>query len=271
MKYFKILKQTFWDWWDNISYSLLTSILGSCNPFFIIILAAFRWSFSDDFTFLLQYGKEFFVVLMTSLIIIPIFPTTIAAYSLQNKIIDLKLENFFVQFWRELKKYLGRGLLFTLINGIVGFLLSYSIIFYSDFLKDWYPFNYILIGLSALFIFLILLSQFIMLPLVVKDDYPVLEYYVISFYMTLKNGLLLLALFLFQSIMVFIFFIPVIVPFLTIIPIVVYFGFVSTFHIWAFKYIDGEVDVSVPLRKRKIREIFSPFAGIRKNRKKDNK
>lgn len=271
--FFKILKRTFWGWWDNISFSFLTSIMGATNPFFIVLLSTFRWIVAEDFEIVIKYQNLFFVLIIVCLLSIAVFPTTIAAYAIQRRLLKGDTEKFFLYYWKGLKKYFGRGMLLTLINTIIGGLLAYSIVYYNTALSSWYPFNYILIGISGLFILLFLLSQIVMIPLVITDDYKISEYYLISFHMTLKNGLRIALVAIVNFIMVVIFFIPIISPFLIIVPIVAYYGFASTLHLWTFSYVDGSVSVEDVLPKRKFKELFTPFANmfVSKSKRKKRK
>jgi hypothetical protein len=275
--FFSIIKRTFWSWWDNLSYAVFTSLLGAANPFYLVIIAGFRWLFAEDMGFILQYKDAFFLVLMGSILNMQTFPTTLAAYSMQAKLIDGETKSYFREYWGELKKLLGKGLIFTLINTTAGLLLGYSILYFRDKLVNLYPWNYILIGLSGWFIFSFLLSQFIMAPLVIsdlaekkEDRLKIGSYYMISLYWMVKKGLVMLGLAIINLLIFFIFTIPAVSPFLTVIPIFAYMGFVTTMHTWTYRYVFDDFPQGKDFPKRSVRDLFSPFSGkLRKQEAED--
>ncbi|OHD56744.1 MAG: hypothetical protein A2014_02330 [Spirochaetes bacterium GWF1_49_6] len=275
--FFSIIKRTFWSWWDNLSYAVFTSLLGAANPFYLVIIAGFRWLFAEDMGFILQYKDAFFLVLMGSILNMQTFPTTLAAYSMQAKLIDGETKSYFREYWGELRKVFGKGMIFTLINTTAGLLLGYSILYFRDKLVNLYPWNYILIGLSGWFIFSFLLSQFIMAPLVIsdlaekkEDRLKIGSYYMISLYWMVKKGLVMLGLAIINLLIFFIFTIPAVSPFLTVIPIFAYMGFVTTMHTWTYRYVFDDFPQGKDFPKRSVRDLFSPFSGkLRKQEAED--
>lgn len=266
--FFSIIKRTFWSWWDNLSYAVFTSLLGAANPFYLVIIAGFRWLFAEDMGFILQYKDAFFLVLMGSILNMQTFPTTLAAYSMQAKLIDGESKSYFREYWGELRKVFGKGMIFTLINTSAGLLLGYSILYFRDKLVSFYPWNYILIGLSGWFLFSFLLSQFIMSPLVIsdlaekkEDRLKIGSYYMISLYWMVKKGLVMLGLAIINLLIFFIFTIPAVSPFLTVIPIFAYMGFVTTMHTWTYRYVFDDFPQGKDFPKRSMRDLFSPFSG----------
>jgi hypothetical protein len=275
--FFGIIKRTFWTWWDNLSYSIFTSMLGAANPFYLVIIAGFRWLFAEDVTLILQYKDAFFLVLMASILNMHTFPTTLAAYSMQVKLIDGETKSFFREYWGELKKMFGKGMIFTLINTAAGLALGFSILYFRDKLVNIYPWNYILIGISGWFIFSFLLSQFIMSPLVVsdleekkEDRLKIGSYYMISLYWMVKKGLLMLGVALMNVFIFILFTIPAVSPFLTVIPIFAYMGFITTMHTWTYRYIFDDFPKGKDFPKRSVRDLFSPFSGKLKKLEEEN-
>lgn len=262
----KILKRTFWSWWDNISYSILTSVLGGTNPFFLWFLATFHYTVAN-FDLVVDNPDEFTVFFSIMLLTLHVFPTTLASYAMQSQLIDGKMNRFFRSWWEALKKYFVRGIVVTLINGAAGYMLGNSVVYYKNALESIYPFNYVLIGFSGLFFFILLISQIIMIPLMVTDKYKIYEYYLIAIHMTFKKGFVILLVGLINVIIFLIFMIPVVSPFLVVVPLIAYFGFAGTLHHWTFRYADGQVDKNADTPKRKIGEIFSPFGNLFKSRK----
>ncbi len=267
--FFKIVRRTFWSWWDNLSYSILTSLFGAANPFYLAFLAGCMWALSVDFQLFIDYQDVFIILVSISLLAMNAFPTTMAAFSVQSKLIDGSLGKFVKAYFAELKRLFWRGLGLSLVNGLAGYLLAYSFLFYRDRLADWFPFNYILIGLSALFYFVLLLSQIILVPLAASDDYPLFEYYLISTHMTFKNGFALFGVSVLHLLITVLFTVPVVTPFLVVLPMVAYYGLIMTLHTWAFRYSDGQVPENEEWTKRNGKELLSPFVSPFKKRKKD--
>ena len=277
--FFGIIKRTFWSWWDNLSYSVFTSLLGAANPFYLVLIAGFRWLLAEDIGFLIQYKDVFFLIIAGSILNMQTFPTTLAAYSMQAKLIDGEVKSFFREYWGELRKVFGKGMIMTLINTVAGLILGYSILYYRDHLANLYPLNYILIGLSGWFVFSFLLSQFIQVPLIISDLKEKKEdrqkiggYYIVSFYWMVKRGLVMLAVGMFNLFIFFLFTIPAVSPFLTIVPIFAYMGFATTLHIWTYRYVFDDFPQGKDFPKRKFKDMLTPFGGrlAKKNDENDD-
>ena len=269
----KIIYRTFWSWWDNFSYSIITSFFGSTNPFFLIFLATFQWILgllTQSVTSLDVYKDLIFVLCITTLVNIHTFPTTVVAYALQDKLIDGPIDQFFRTYWTELKRIFGRTMIVTLINIVIGGLLAFSFLFYNSAFPADNPLKFILIGISAWFLLILLISQIYMVPLMVREKYRFWEYYMISIYMTFKHAFLILGVSLVNAIIFLLFAIPIVSPFLVVVPIVAYFGLVSTLHIWTFRYVDGEISMKDPMRRRKLRELFAPFINLLTGKRNDS-
>lgn len=268
--FFKIVRRMFWTWWDNLSYSILTSLFGAMNPIYLAFLAGCMWALSVDFQLFVDYKDSFIILAGIAVMSMNVFPTTLAACSIQGRLIDGKVRKFVKEYFAEVKRLFWRGMGLTLVNALAGYLLSYSFLFYRDRLADWFPVNYILIGLSALFYLVLLLSQIILVPLAASDDYPLFEYYLIATHMTFKNGFVLFGVGVFHLLLMAILTIPVVTPFLVIVPVVAFYGLTFTLHIWAFRYADGQVSAEEDWKRRSGKELLSPFTAPFKKRKIDD-
>ncbi len=262
--FIRILRRTFWSWWDHLSYSIFTSFNAAVNPFFIFLMAGL-WVFYTRGDFFTQNAGLFFVLITTCLFAMPFFPTALASYSYQAKIIDDEITSIFKEYFLELKRVFWKGIFHSLLNGLIGFLLSYSIIYYQQSMTHLFPLNIILTGLSVWFLFILLMMQIILLPLLTSDEYRFHEYYMVAFFLTFKKALPLFLVSVVNILFFVLLTVPIVSPFLTVVPIISYFGLVSTLHIWTFRYADGAADPKEKLPKRNIGELFSPFR-IRKNR-----
>ncbi|OHD55984.1 MAG: hypothetical protein A2Y33_11025 [Spirochaetes bacterium GWF1_51_8] len=274
--FFGILKRTFWSWWDNLSYSVFTSFLGAANPFYLVLIAGFRWLLAEDVGFVFQYKDIFFLIVAGSILNMQTFPTTLAAYSMQAKLIDGEVKSFFREYWAELRKVFGKGMILTLINTVIGLILGYSILYYRDNLAHLYPVNFILIGLSGWFIFSFLLSQFLQVPLIIsdlkenkEDRQKIGGLYLVSLYWMVKKGIVMLGIGIVNLIIFFLFTIPAVSPFLTIVPIFAYMGFASTLHTWTYRYVFDDFPAGKDFPKRKLSDMFSAFGGKHTNKNKD--
>lgn len=263
--FFKIVKRTFWTWWDNLSFSMLSSFLGGLNPFYIIFLGTFTY-IVEDFSLVVDF-KEFFLLLFGGVLpAIHVFPTTIAAYSVQKRLIDKKSVKYFSEYWQDLKKYFGKGLVLTLICLLAGLLLAYSVLFYQQQLSG--LLSMILTVISSVFFIILMFMQLIIVPLVIEDDYPVKDYFLISVSMIFKKPLLLIPVLIFESLLLLLSFIPALSPVLVIIPLVAYLGLVSIFRIWLFRYLDDAPEIHKELGERSAGELFSPITTLFKSKKK---
>ena len=236
--FFRIIRETFRDWWKNISYSLVASLFAALNPFFIVFIAGI-WVFYTRGAFFVGNASMFFVILSVCFFAMPFFPTVTASYQTLEKYMDgVEVKSFFKVYWKSFKGIWIKALVHSLVNGVAGLALALSVLYYKDYLAFLFPYNYILIGISSWFMLMLFLTQITVLPLLYTDDYPFHEYYMIGFIRTVKHGFLLLFIGLVQGLIMVVLTIPVVSPILTIIPLITYFGLTSFLHIHTFRYID---------------------------------
>ncbi len=266
--FIKIMRRSFWSWWDNISYSIFVSMTAAVNPFFILLIASI-WAFYTEVQFFVSNDSLFLVIIMTCVFAMPFFPTSLAGFRLQGIIIRDESNSLVRDYWESLKAVFWRGLLHSIVYGAAGLGLAYSILYYRDFLGHLFPLNYILIGVSMWFAMILFMMQSVIVPLIAEEDYRFTDFYKIALVYTMRNifPLLLMA---FMHILAFVMLtIPVVSPFLTVVPIVAYFGLIATMHNWTFMYVDGQVELSEDIPRRQLKELFSPFRLLKK--KKDSK
>lgn len=267
--FIRILKRTFWSWWDHLSFSIFSSFTAAVNPFFVFLIAG-MWVFYTRGDFFTQNAGLFFVLITTCLFAMSIFPTALAAYAYQARIIDDSYQSVFKEYFQLLRKLALRGLLHSLLNGLLGFLLSYSILYYQQAFSQRVVLQMVLTGLSVWFLFILLMMQMILVPLLSQEKYRFHEYYMVAFYLTFKRALPLFLVSVVNILFFVVLTVPIVSPVLTVVPVVSYFGLAATLHHWTFRYADGQYDPKESLPRRSLQELFSPFRLRKKKITREN-
>ncbi len=267
-----IIRRSFWSWWENISYSLLSSFLGAINPFFLIVVATFMWSFTTDSKLMLEHPEFFIAMIGMSLAASPFFPTTLAAVSVQGKLLTEGSAGYFGFYLKELKRLFFRGLEYTLVFALAGLLLGFSVWFYHTQLDFIHPFNDVLAALSGWFYVVLLLMQFYLVPEVVYETEGLIANVAVAFLMLFRKLRLMLTAFFFSGFVVALMLLPAASRFTAVVPLVTVVGFRGVVFHWLYWLANDEVPPALQEeKKRSAGDIFSPFTALFRKGKKGKK
>jgi hypothetical protein len=264
----KIVYRSFWSWWDNLSFSLVNSFMGTLNPFTLVILSSLMWSFTGDAGLFLSNPVFFGVALGAALLGAASFPTTAAAAAMQEKLIDEGTSSFFREWWDCMKQVIWRSLFVSLILAAAGGLLAFSVVFYLTALAAYFPFNLFPVLISAWFYVMILMAQSVLVPLLWREKMPLHHYFLVSFTVTAKNGARMFAV---SAVLVLVFLftcIPLFSRWTAIFTVLTYTGFAQTLNAWTYRYVSGETVENESVKKRRASELLSPFASLFKPKPK---
>jgi len=264
-----LMRRVFWSWWENLSYSLLSSFLGAINPFFLFIVATFMWSFTADSKLMLEHPGFFIVLIGMSIAASPFFPTTLAAFSSQGKIIKEGPAGYFNFYISELKRLFLRGLGYTLLFAFAGLILGFSVWFYHFQLKTIAPFNDVLAAFAAWFYFVLILMQFYLIPEVLYETEGVISNVAVAFLMSFRKLGLMLTAFLFSGVVVSLMIFPAASRFTAVVPLVTVVGFRGVVVHWTYWLTNDEVPLDLQEKKnRKLSDLFVPFTSLFRKKQK---
>ncbi len=234
--FFKVLFNSIKKWWRNINLSIVSSLVSSINPFFLILLFYSNLLISLKFEPILKYPIEVVSFYLFFISIQSFFPTTFAITTLQKKIIEkdhLSYKEFFSGFWRLLARYILPWLGLTFFFAIAVLLIIWTGGFYFQFIEN--IFLKIFIMLFVLFIFSIfIMSQYVFFPLYIYEEDKIKVSNALKFAMeiALRNVHLLIPFFLIDILLFSIF---VLVPYFNFfIASIFYFGFTNFVRLYLY-------------------------------------
>jgi hypothetical protein len=196
--FIKIIKHGFSRWWDKMGYAVLTSFLSAINPFFLATMVFILLGLLiEDKSVLIENIRLILMVLPPVVLATAVFPTTFAGIAVQKQVAEnetMYFKRYFPDYFKLLWKFLPKSLLLSLIYIAVGFLLSYSAIFYFSVIE-----NIVFRGIAVLVVIwvylFLLLSRFILIPLIIYNpEMKLSDAIKISFKIVLAEGLAILGI-----------------------------------------------------------------------------
>lgn len=230
---FQVLKNSFSRWWDKLFQAILTSLISSINPFFILsIFILFEIGFGKVNPF-----ENIQNLLFPSIIfsISNLFPLTFAGIALQKKISEnesIYLRDYFKDYFKSLKETFLDSIFLLIIYSILIFLLIFSLIFYVNIFKNLALIKYIII-IFILWCYIILhVIQFILIPIFIyNSENKFLDKIKLSLKIIFLEFFNILFIYLVDSLLFFI---------LTLtkgFSIITYYGLSANIRIYTYKYI----------------------------------
>jgi len=132
----KVLKESFWLWWDNLSKNILVSIMGFLVniPTLAIVMGLFifmRIPFEATPTY--EELSYFWLVISVLFGMSMFFPSQIALLGVAKRFATGEHKKFFAEFFEELKLTWKKSLIGTFVAPVIMFLGVFAIIFYLGF------------------------------------------------------------------------------------------------------------------------------------------
>jgi hypothetical protein len=165
----KILKDSFISWFENIGFSIVSSILASVNPFFVLLAFIIFNAFYGNRAVLFQKFEAQLLTVALITAVQAVFPTTVAAVSVQKKVVQGEvnyMSEYFPAYLKSLLETLLPSIIMSVFYFIITYLLVWSGILYSHMLTG--NFKIVMVSfITCLYVFF-LLTQWIAVPLIIE-------------------------------------------------------------------------------------------------------
>ncbi len=132
----KVLKEFFWLWWDNFSKNIIVSVLGFVGNIPTLFFTMGLFIFVRIPIEPLPKQEEinlFWIVISVLLGSSIFFPTQIGLLTVAKNFSTNTHKKFFAEFFQGIKENLSKSVLGTIAGGLIYFLGTFAMIFYSVF------------------------------------------------------------------------------------------------------------------------------------------
>ncbi len=171
--FLRVIKEAFGKWWDKLGYAFLNSILGIVNPFFVAITFFCIWAlWLPDWQSFSPYLRQAVILLPPLMLASPFFPTTFGVWVIEKRIVEYEtiyFKQYFKDYFKAVWKWMKRSLAMMFLFLFVGFLLSFSLVFYYDLLQSPGIRLAVVIVVAWLLLF-IRMIEFVLIPLWIYND-----------------------------------------------------------------------------------------------------
>lgn len=169
----RIIKEAFVKWWDKMGYNIINSILGALNPFFLFITYIVFWVlWLPQWTDAEPFFRQFILFLPPMALAAPFFPTTFGVWVIEKRIVEYEtiyFKKYLGDYFRYMWKWMGKALGMMLLSAAIGFLLSFSFIFYFGMIENIYLKFAVIVVMAWLFLF-VRMIQFVIIPLWIYNE-----------------------------------------------------------------------------------------------------
>jgi len=253
----RILKRSFWSWWDNLSYSLVTALVGSLNPSFLVVVPTVVFLLTTDVGFLRQNWWFWGLVLSTAVGGMWLWPLSVVSHALHEELANGPVLGYFKRLWELTKMYFLRSLGWWFLGTIVGALFGLSFVFYNRFMGQLF-----VVGGIFLFVLVWLFLMWVMMEMVLvvaiyKSGLKWQEMLLVAGYTVMKYALVYLGILAVSWVIYVVLMIPAVNPITMVIPLVTVYGIGGMMHIWTFRAVFDEWPSEE--KKRSLWELLTPF------------
>lgn len=137
----EVMKESVSRWWDRLGYSLLNSFLGALNPVFLALMVYFfflvtpSWNNFESSEQMLRLIFQWMPVVIPAAFVSPLFPTTLAAFNMQKRVLEhqtIYFKDYFKDYGKSLLKTLLPSFVLILIYGALSFTVTFAGVFYFN-------------------------------------------------------------------------------------------------------------------------------------------
>ncbi|URA10031.1 hypothetical protein [Thermospira aquatica] len=256
----RILGRSFWSWWDNLSYSLVTSLIGSMNPSFLVLVPTVAFVITTDVTFVQQHWGFWIVMICTTIGGMWLWPLSVVSHVMHERMIDGPVVEYFKTLWKMVKEWFFPSLGWWIGGTISGGLLGLSLVFSLEQVRV-FPLFWSLVVLFALwFLVVLMMMQMVLVVLLYKSGLKPQEMLVLALYTVARHGVVYFVMLVISWVVYAFLFVPATNPITLVIPLVTVYGIGPVLHVWTFRYVFEE---ALPAeKKRSLLELFTPFVQL---------
>lgn len=256
----RVLWRSFWSWWDNLSYSLMTALVGAMNPSFLILVPTVAFLLTTDISFLQKNWEFWMMVLCTTVGGMWLWPLSLVSHRMHEEMINNGIHGYFKRLWVMIRESFLPGLMWWAFGTLIGGLLGLSFLFYGRFLLTFPVFFWIMLFVSLWFFMFWMMAEMILVILIYRSGLKAREMILLAFYIALRYAFVYLVLLGISWALYGVLIIPTVNPITMVIPLVTIYGIGPVIHIWAFRYAFEEMPPEG--KKRSVWELFTPFVQL---------
>jgi hypothetical protein len=168
----KIIGRSFARWWNKLGYSMLSSILGALNPFFILMILSCLWLLTGKLPVVMQKPSFYLTIAGLLFALQGVFPTTVYAIAMQKRVNEgdiMYIKDYFPDYIDSIKKFTLPSIFLTLFYAVIAYFIMNSIFFYYYFPVSGSIKAAIITVLILLYLYFMLV-QYILVPLLLYRE-----------------------------------------------------------------------------------------------------
>ncbi len=256
----RIFGRSFWSWWDNLSYSLVTSLVGAMNPSFLVLVPTVAFVMTTDVAFVRQHWGFWAVMICTTMGGMWLWPFSVVSHAMHERMMDGPVVEYFKTLWKMVKEFFLPSLGWWLAGTLSGGLLGLSFVFSIEQVRVFPVFWSLVIFFAVWFFVVLMMMQMVLVVLLYKSGMKPQEMLVLALYTVVKYALVYFVVLVVSWVVYVILLVPATNPITLVIPLVTVYGIGPVVHVWTFRYVFEE---AIPEQKRRsVWEIFTPFVQL---------